>query len=50
MLLCWVNMKLRDDFSSLQELCDALDIDAASLTARLHDAGFYYMPEINQFR
>ena len=50
MLLSWVNMKLRDDFSSLQELCDALDIDAASLTARLHEAGFYYMPEINQFR
>lgn len=50
MLLSWVNMKLRDRYSSLDELTDDLQIDRDELAGRLHDAGFDYMPEINQFR
>lgn len=50
MLLSAVNMKLRDEYGSLDDLCRSLDIDRAELEKRLADAGFEYMPEINQFR
>lgn len=49
-LLSWVNTKLRDEYPSLQQLADDLDIDATALEAKLHDAGFDYMQSINQFR
>lgn len=50
MLLSMVNMKLRDEYPSLTELCAALDIDKKELTERLAAAGFEYLPAINQFR
>lgn len=50
MLLSFVNMKLRDEYPSLDALCDDLDIDRNQLESKLKDAGFDYMPEINQFR
>ncbi len=50
MLLSWVNMKLRDQYESLQALCNDLDIDLRELSDKLAAAGFDYMPEINQFR
>lgn len=49
-LLSYVNTKLRDDYPSLNALCEDLDVDRAGLQARLSAAGFEYMPEINQFR
>lgn len=49
-LLSYINTKLRDDYSSLDELCDALDIDKQELIDTLAPAGFEYMPAINQFR
>ena len=50
MLLSMVNMKLRDQYSSLDELCRTLDVDKDELIERLATAGFEYLPEINQFR
>ena len=50
MLISMVNMKLRDEYPSLQEFCKSNDIDEASLKATLSASGFEYMPEINQFR
>ncbi len=50
MLLSVVNTKLRDEYASLDELCKSLDVDRGALTQRLAEAGFEYMPEINQFR
>ena len=50
MLMSVINTKLRDEYSSRDDLCKSLDIDRASLEARLREAGFEYMPEINQFR
>ena len=50
MLLSAVNMKLRDSYPSLEELCRAMDIDPKELIAKLEAAGFEYMPAINQFR
>ena len=50
MLLSMINMKLRDEFSSIEELCKANDLDQSSLVKTLKDAGFEYQPGINQFR
>lgn len=49
MLMSFVNMKLRDQYSSLSDLCDDLGLDADALTSKLHAAGFDYLPEVNQF-
>lgn len=50
MLLSVVNTKLRDEYSTLDELCAAEDIDREQLMKKLSDAGFEYKPEQNQFR
>lgn len=50
MLLSFINMHLRDDGMSLDELCKSLDIDRDNLVKNLKDAGFDYLPEVNQFR
>ncbi len=50
MLLSFVNMKLRDDYASLDDLCDDLDLDRADLEARLASIGAVYDPEHNCFR
>ncbi len=50
MLLSVINMKLRDEYASLDELCDDMALDRASLEGRLSQAGFDYLPEVNQFR
>ena len=49
-LLSYINTNLRDEYPSLEALCDNLDIDAEEISQRLSDAGFSYNPEINQFR
>jgi len=48
-LLSWVNMKLRDEYSSLDDLCAALDEDEDALRSRLKDAGWRYDESLNQF-
>ncbi len=50
MLLSVVNAKLRDCYANLDALCEDMGIDRAALERELADAGFEYMPEINQFR
>lgn len=45
-----VNTKLRDQYPDLDELCAAEGIDKSDLIRTLSDAGFEYIPEINQFR
>lgn len=50
MLLSFVNMRLRDEYSDLDDLCASLDIDKSDLVAKLHAAGFDYIPAANQFR
>ena len=50
MLLSFINMKLRDEFNTLNELCISLDIDPNDVQDKLRSAGFEYNPEINQFR
>lgn len=49
MLFSFINMKLRDHYASLDQLCDDMDIDRQWLTAQLGAAGFTYAPEHNKF-
>ena len=49
MLMSWVNMKLRDFYGSLEELCEELEIDRNELEKRLNEAGFEYNQELNKF-
>ena len=46
----YINMKLRDEGVSLQEFCEAEDIERAELEKKLADAGFRYDERTNQFR
>lgn len=49
MLMSFINQKLRDNYDSLDELCDDMHIDRDSLTATLAEAGFEYSAEYNKF-
>lgn len=50
MLYSLVNMKLRDEYQSLSELCASMGIDEEELKRTLGDAGFEYNPSTNSFR
>ena len=49
MLFSFVNMKLRDDYATLDELCKSLDIDRVALEEKLKAVGFEYSVENNKF-
>ena len=49
MLVSAVNMLLRDEYKSLDELCDDMNVDRADMEARLKAVGFEYSPEYNKF-
>lgn len=49
-LLSYINTLLRDQYGTLDDLCRGEDIDKDALVAKLHNAGFDYMAQINQFR
>ncbi|MGL5336115.1 MAG: DUF4250 domain-containing protein [Enterovibrio sp.] len=50
LLLSIINMKLRDQFSTLASLCVFYEIDEQALRAKLAQGGFEYVETINQFR
>lgn len=49
MLMSMVNMKLRDQYASLDELCEDMHIDRSWLEEKLAAAGFEYSKEQNKF-
>ena len=49
-LLSYINTKLRDDYSSLSDLCEDLDVEEDSITSLLSEIGYLYDPETNRFR
>lgn len=49
MLMSVINLKLRDFYGSLDELCDDLNIDKEALCKKLGDAGFEYSEENKKF-
>ena len=44
-LLSYVNTKLRDEYDSLEDLCEDLELDRAALEVTLASAGFSYCEE-----
>ncbi len=50
LLLSVVNTKLRDNYSSLEELCHAEDADPQEIIQALDAVGYVYQPDLNQFR
>ena len=49
MLLSVVNMKLRDAYSSLDALCEDMDVSKEEITSKLAQVGYEYDREKNQF-
>lgn len=49
-LFSMINMKLRDSYPSLDELCASEGIDREELVTKLKDAGFEYDSVTNSFR
>lgn len=48
-LLSVINTKLRDYYSSLDALCEDLNVDKEELIKKLSTIGYFYKPERNQF-
>lgn len=48
-LFSLLNMKLRDQYASLEALCDDLDEDQQEITRLMAEAGYRYDAEQNQF-
>lgn len=49
MLFSFINMKLRDQYPSLDELCEDMGIEKNELLATLANVGFEYSEENNKF-
>ena len=49
MLYSALNMKLRDYYSSLDELCNDLGIDRKEIEDKLRQVGFEYDAKMNKF-
>ena len=49
MLLSMINMKLRDQYPSLDALCDDLDVSKAEIEETLEKAGYKYSSDQNAF-
>lgn len=49
MLLSFVNLKLRDFYGSLEQLCEDLDVDKEELVAKLESIDYRYDEDKNRF-
>lgn len=49
MLLSFVNLKLRDYYSSLDAMCDDIDVSRAEIEEKLQSIGYVYDEKRNQF-
>ena len=49
MLLSVINMKLRDEYPSLDALCEDLNVDKDDIIQRLSEVGFEYNAAANKF-
>lgn len=50
MLLSFINMKLRDQYDSLESLCDDLDVSQDEIIEKLKAIQYEYDPQKNQFK
>lgn len=49
MLLSFLNLKLRDFYKSLDDLCEDMDVDRQEITDKLGNIGYHYDKEKNAF-
>jgi len=49
MLLSFINMKLRDEFDSFDELCRSLSADKDEIISKLSSINYTYDEKRNQF-
>ena len=49
MLLSFVNLKLRDYYSSLDDMCDGLDVSKQEIREKLAQIDYHYDAGRNQF-
>lgn len=49
MLLSYVNLKLRDFYTSLDAFCEDLDMDRNEIVEKLSGIDYHYDEEKNQF-
>lgn len=50
MLLSVINMKLRDTYSSLDDLCDDMDVSRIEIEEKLKKINYEYDSQSNQFK
>lgn len=48
-LLSFINTKLRDQYRSLEELCEDLNANINTVKAKLASVGYVYNPSLNKF-
>ena len=49
MLLSFVNLKLRDNYKSLEEMCEDLNADMDTIVSKLKSIDYEYDKNTNQF-
>ncbi len=49
MLLSYINLKLRDEYSSLDLLCEDLDVSKTEIIEKLKSINYSYDEKLNQF-
>ena len=49
-LLSLINTKLRDFYSSIEDLCDDLDYSKEEIDEILNKEGYFYSKEANQYK
>ena len=50
MLLSFINMKLRDQYDSLESLCDDLDVSQDEVIQTLQKIDYIFDEQLNQFK
>ena len=49
MLLSYINTQLRDNYSSLDDLCASLDVDKQEIAEKLAKINYVYDEALNKF-
>ena len=50
MLLCFLNTKLRDQYKSLDDLCEDLNYNKDEIINKLKTINYEYNEQLNQFK
>jgi len=49
-LLSFINTKLRDFYQSIDDLCEALDLEREEIDKILNANGYFYNESLNQYK